>query len=142
MMLAAMVAMVLLVAAPAMADTVLRGTAVINQSNEGDQVAINRAEQDADARQFQYNPGGDATDDDSVNIEDVEIDFGFRGNGLQPFDIDIEGDVDISDDETGGAGGTGSQYQYQNQRQVQEATATGPTFDADQTQYTRNVVAF
>ena len=108
MMLAAMVAMVLLVAAPAMADAVLRGTAVVNQSNEGDQIAVNRAEQDADASQYQYNPGGDATGDDS----------------------------------TGGAGGTGSQYQYQNQRQVQDATATGPTFDADQTQYTRNVVAF
>ncbi len=138
MMLAAMVAMVLLVAAPAMADTVLRGTAVINQSNEGDQVAINRAEQDATASQYQYNPGGDATDDDSAQYEDIEI----EGNSLQGDEIEIEGDVDESDDETGGAGGTGSQYQYQNQRQVQEATATGPTFDADQTQYTRNVVAF
>jgi hypothetical protein len=77
MVLAAMVAMAMLLAvAPVMADTVLRSGAVINQSNEGDQVAINRAEQDADASQYQYNPGGDATDDDSINVEDVEIDFG------------------------------------------------------------------
>jgi hypothetical protein len=144
MMLAAVVAMVMLLAAPAMAQTtdgsiVQRCVATLDQSNEGDQVAINQADQDATVSQFQYQPGGDATDDDSV---EVDIDFDGRGPvGMSFEEIEIEGDVDISDDETGGAGGTGSQYQYQNQRQVQEATATGPTFDATQTQYSVNVVA-
>jgi hypothetical protein len=64
MMLAAMVAMVMLVAAPAMADTVLRSTAQIDQSNDGSQYAINDADQDATASQYQYQPGGDATDVD------------------------------------------------------------------------------
>jgi hypothetical protein len=145
MMLAAMVAMAILLAAPAMAQTtsgsiVERCVATLDQSNEGDQVAINQAEQDADASQFQYNPGGDATQDNSLNIDDVEIEFGGRGTpGMQFQEIEIEGDVDLSNDQTGGAGGTGSQYQYQNQRQVQDATATGPTFDASQVQYCSNV---
>jgi hypothetical protein len=65
MVLAAMVAMAMLLAvAPAMADVVLRSTAEIDQSNEGSQYAINDADQDATASQFQYQPGGDATDDD------------------------------------------------------------------------------
>ena len=75
MMLAAMVAMVmLLAAAPVMADTVLRGQATLNQSNTGDQIAVNVADQDQDASQFQYQPGGNAVDDDSVNIDEVLID--------------------------------------------------------------------
>jgi hypothetical protein len=65
MVLAAMVAMAMLLAvAPAMADVVLRSTAEIDQSNEGSQYAINDADQDATASQYQYQPGGDATDDD------------------------------------------------------------------------------
>jgi hypothetical protein len=65
MVLAAMVAMAMLLAvAPAMADVVLRSTAEIDQSNVGSQYAINDADQDATASQFQYQPGGDATDDD------------------------------------------------------------------------------
>jgi hypothetical protein len=65
MVLAAMVAMAMLLAvAPAMADVVLRSTAEIDQSNEGSQYAINDADQDATASQYQYNPGGDATDVD------------------------------------------------------------------------------
>jgi hypothetical protein len=94
MMLAAMVAMVMLVAAPAMADTVLRSTAQIDQSNDGSQYAINDADQDATASQFQYQPGGDATDDDSedIDIEDVDIDVnlgtppkgGGSGGSAQP----------------------------------------------------------
>jgi hypothetical protein len=59
MMLAAMVAMVLLLAAaPVMADTLLRSVGVTNQENEGSQFAENDADQDATASQYQYNPGG------------------------------------------------------------------------------------
>ncbi len=64
MMLAAIVAMVMLLAATAMAQTsgdnniVQRGTATLNQQANGDQVASNDATQDADASQYQYNPGG------------------------------------------------------------------------------------
>ncbi len=64
-MLAAMVAMVMmLLAATAMAQTsgdnniVQRGTATLDQQANGDQVASNDATQDADASQYQYNPGG------------------------------------------------------------------------------------
>src|SRR5215203_1784710 len=123
MMLAAMVAVAMLVAAPAMADTVLVSGAVIDQSNEGSQYAINVADQDASASQYQYNPGGSAATGDQF-----DLDFNVAGNNLQ----DVEFDVQYAGDATGGAGGTGSQYQYQNQRQVQDAEATGPTFDATQ----------
>ena len=65
MMLAAMAAMVMmLLAAPAMARTsgdnniVQRGTATLNQQANGNQVAANDADQDARARQFQFQPGG------------------------------------------------------------------------------------
>ncbi len=145
MLLAAMLAMALLVAAPAMAQVegdsnIVTGcTADLNQSNEGSQFAINDADQDATASQYQYQPGGaggDATDDESVTIDEIDVEV---GNNLEEIEIDT---VDIAD-ETGGAGGdggTGSQYQYQNQSQDQDATATGPTFDATQTQYCSNVV--
>jgi hypothetical protein len=129
MMLAAMVAMVLLVAAPAMADTVLVSGAEINQTNEGSQYAVNQADQDASASQYQYNPGGSAATGDQF-----DLDFNVAGNNLQ----DVEFDAQFAGDATGGAGGTGSQYQYQNQRQVQDATATGPTFDADQVVHSSN----
>jgi hypothetical protein len=77
MVLAATVAMAMLLAvAPAMADVVLRSTAEIDQSNVGSQVAFNEADQDATASQYQYNPGGDATQDNSLNIDEVEIDLG------------------------------------------------------------------
>jgi hypothetical protein len=132
MMLAAMAAVVLLVAAPAMADTVLVSGAEIDQSNEGSQYAVNLADQDASASQYQYNPGGSAATGDQF-----DLDFNVAGNNLQ----DIEFDGQFAGDATGGAGGTGSQYQYQNQRQVQDAEATGPTFDATQTTYSANVVA-
>ena len=132
MMLAAMAAVVLLVAAPAMADTVLVSRAVIDQSNEGSQYAVNLADQDASASQYQYNPGGSAATGDQF-----DLDFNVAGNNLQ----DIEFDVQYGGDATGGAGGTGSQYQYQNQRQVQDAEAIGPTFDATQTTDSANVVA-
>jgi hypothetical protein len=123
MMLAAMAAVVLLVAAPAMADTVLVSRAVIDQSNEGSQYAVNLADQDASASQYQYNPGGSAATGDQF-----DRDFNLAGNNLQ----DVEFDVQYAGDATGGAGGTGSQYQYQNQSQDQTARAIGPTFDADQ----------
>jgi hypothetical protein len=123
MMLAAMAAVVLLVAAPAMADTVLVSGAEIDQSNEGSQYAVNLADQDASASQYQYNPGGSATTGDQF-----DLDFNVAGNNLQ----DVEFDVQYGGDATGGAGGTGSQYQYQNQSQDQTARAIGPTFDADQ----------
>jgi len=64
MMLAAIVAMVMLLAATAMAQTsgdnniVQRGTATLNQQANGDQVASNDADQDADASQYQFQPGG------------------------------------------------------------------------------------
>ena len=116
MMLAAMVAMVMvLAAAPVMADTVLRSVAVVNQSNTGDQIAKNDADQDATASQYQYNPGGAGGD----------VQF-TAGNSLQDVS-QFGGD--------GGAGGTGSQYQYGTQDQDQDATVTGPTFDATQVQH-------
>ena len=59
MMLAAMVAMVMvLAAAPVMADTVLSSVGVVNQINEGSQFAENDADQDLNQDQYQYNPGG------------------------------------------------------------------------------------
>src|SRR5215211_6997549 len=131
MMLAAMVAMAMLVAAPAMADTVLVSRAQIDQSNEGSQYAVNLADQDASASQYQYNPGGSAATGDQF-----DLDFNVAGNNLQ----DIEFDVQYAGDATGGAGGTGSQYQYQNQRQVQDAEATGPTFDDEQDTTVKNRV--
>ena len=132
MMLAAMAAVVLLVAAPAMADTVLVSRAVIDQSNEGSQYAVNLADQDASASQYQYNPGGSAATGDQF-----DLDFNVAGNNLQ----DIEFDVQYGGDATGGAGGTGSQYQYQNQSQDQTARAIGPTFHADQDTSVNNRVA-
>jgi hypothetical protein len=132
MMLAAMAAVAMLVAAPAMADTVLVSGAQIDQSNEGSQYAVNLADQDASASQYQYNPGGSATTGDQF-----DLDFNVAGNNLQA----IEFDVQFAGDATGGAGGTGSQYQYQNQSQVQDAEAIGPTFDADQDTSVNNRVA-
>src|SRR5215210_9390860 len=121
MMLAAMVAMVmLLAAAPVMADTLLRSVAVTNQINDGNQIAKNDADQDANASQYQYNPGGAGGD----------VQF-TAGNSLQDVS-QFGGD--------GGAGGTGSQYQYQSQSQDQDATATGPTFIADQNVSANNKV--
>ena len=123
MMLAAMLAMVLLVAAPAMAQTtddsiVEECAAVLNQINEGSQYAENTADQDLNQDQYQYNPGGAGGD----------VQF-TAGNNLQDVS-QFGGD--------GGAGGTGSQYQYATQDQTQDATATGPTFDADQGQRSFN----
>jgi hypothetical protein len=132
MMLAAMAAVAMLVAAPAMADTVLVSGAQIDQSNEGSQYAVNLADQDASASQYQYNPGGSAATGDQF-----DLDFNVAGNNLQA----IEFDGQFAGDATGGAGGTGSQYQYQNQRQVQDATATGPTFSAEQTTDSANLEA-
>ena len=132
MMLAAMAAVAMLVAAPAMADTVLVSRAQIDQSNEGSQYAVNLADQDASASQYQYNPGGSAATGD-----EFDLDINVAGNNLQ----DIEFDGQFAGDATGGAGGTGSQYQYQNQRQVQDAEAVGPTFDADQDTSVNNRVA-
>ena len=76
MMLAAMLAMALLVAAPAMAQTtddsiVEECAAVLSQANEGDVVSQNVSDQTADQRQFA--PGGDA----QYNVEgdaDIEVD--------------------------------------------------------------------
>ena len=136
MMLAAMVAMVMLVAAPAMADTVLVSGAELDQTNEGDQIAVNQAEQDATASQYQYQPGGSAS---SAAGDEFDLDINVAGNNLQDVNIQDSFQFEGGGDVTGGAGGTGSQYQYQNQRQVQDATATGPTFDAEQVQYCSNV---
>jgi hypothetical protein len=119
MMLAAMVAMVLLLAAvPVMADTFLSSGASLNQVNRGSQFAENDADQDLNQDQYQYNPGGAGGD----------VQF-TAGNNLQDVS-QFGGD--------GGAGGTGSQYQYATQDQTQDATATGPTFDADQVQRSFN----
>ncbi len=90
MMLAAMVAMVMLLAAPAMAQTsgdnniVQRGTATLNQQANGDQVASNDADQDARARQFQYQPGGvGGGGGGGAAATDVDIDI--RDGGKIPF---------------------------------------------------------
>jgi hypothetical protein len=85
MMLAAMAAVVLLVAAPAMADTVLVSRAVIDQSNEGSQYAVNLADQDASASQYQYNPGGSAATGDQF-----DLDFNVAGNNLQDVEFDVQ----------------------------------------------------
>jgi hypothetical protein len=63
MMLAAMVAMVLVVVAvPAMADTVLSSDASLIQANDGNQIAVNDADQDLNQDQRQHNPGGEGGD--------------------------------------------------------------------------------
>ena len=83
MMLAAMVAMVMLLAVPAIAQTsgdnniVQQGTATLNQQANGDQVATNDADQDADASQYQYQPGGaggGGGGGGGVSVTDIDID--------------------------------------------------------------------
>ena len=138
---AAMLAMALLVAAPAvMADT--------TQTNTGDVVSQNVSDQDATQRQ--YAPGGDAQynvegdDDIEVDLETDTIivdDEGPTGSGLAPqeegdddFDVviidfgDDESEVDTDVDQTGGDGGT----QTIDQSNTQRSTATGPVFSAEQ----------
>jgi hypothetical protein len=110
--------------------------AVLNQINEGSQYAENTADQDLNQDQYQYNPGaagGDVQYNPQFQVDD--------GNSLQQTPV-----IDVEDDPVnqyageGGAGGTGSQYQYGTQDQTQDATATGPTFSAEQQQYCENVV--
>ncbi len=134
---AAMLAMALLVAAPAvMADT--------SQTNEGDVVSQNVSDQDADQRQFA--PGGDAQynveGDDDIEVDTetdtIIIDEDPTGSGLQPqeedddFDVviidfgDDESEVDTDVDQTGGDGGT----QTLDQSNTQHSTATGAAFSA------------
>ena len=125
-LVAAMLAVALLVAAPAvMADT--------TQTNTGDVVATNDNEQVVHQRQ--YAPGGDAqynNDDNDIDVDNEE-DFVFIGQRLEPdddFDIVIfeGGDVDRDNDvdQTGGDGGVQRSYQDSDQT----ATATGATFSA------------
>ncbi len=136
---AAMLAMALLVAAPA----VLAQT----QTNTGDVVSQNVSDQDATQRQ--YAPGGDAQynvegdDDIDVDLETdtiiVEDDDEATGAGLQPqeegdddFDVviidfgDDESEVDTDVEQTGGDGGT----QTLDQSNTQNSTATGAAFNA------------
>jgi type II secretory pathway pseudopilin PulG len=131
---AAMLAMALLVAAPA----VLAQT----QTNTGDVVSQNVSDQDATQRQ--YAPGGDAQynvegdDDIEVDLEtDTIIVDDLPGSGLQPqddddFDVviidfgDDESEVDTEVDQTGGDGGT----QTLDQSNTQNSTATGAAFNA------------
>ncbi len=133
MILAAMLAMALLVAAPAMAVT---------QSNEGDVIANNESTQNAD--QSQFAPGGDATfdpgdettidtddgliivfDDGSNNSKAHFIDNGFLFDGVVVIDVgDDEEDNDV--EVTGGDGGT----QELNQHSDQNANATGATLSS------------
>lgn len=133
MILAAMLAMALLVAAPAMAVT---------QSNEGDVIANNESTQNTD--QSQFAPGGDATydpgDETTIETDDgliIVLDDGYNDskyreidNGFFLFDgvlIDVGDDEEDNDVEvTGGDGGT----QEQNQHSDQNANATGATFKA------------
>ena len=153
MMLAAMLAMVMLLAAPAMAQTaddsiVERCVATLDQSNEGDVIAANESNQDA--AQYQYAPGGDADanidqnqDQDQDQYDNEEEDEEETGSSLQA-DTEEEEDVDFGDqyqyqdaniDATGGAGGTQDIDQYADQY----ATATGATFEAEQAQYCSQV---
>ena len=130
-LVAAMLAVALLVAAPAvMADT--------TQTNTGDVIAVNRSTQEQD--QYQFAPGGDAqynVDESENDIEndllivDVNDNNGQRlleeDNGFDLFifeggDRDIDNDVD----QEAGDGGTQRAYQSNNQ----DATATGATFNA------------
>ncbi len=132
---AAMLAMALLVAAPA----VLAQT----QTNTGDVVSQNVSDQDATQRQ--YAPGGDAQynvegdDDIEVDLETdtIIIDEDATGSGLQPqgdddFDVviidfgDDESEVDTDVEQTGGDGGT----QTLDQSNTQNSTATGAAFNA------------
>ena len=134
-LLAAMVAMVLSVAAPAMA-IVQRGTAVLDQTG-GD---ITQTGPTADATQYQFAPGGDA--DATVtqyqyngDDDDFPPRLGAMGN---PFDDDNNGNQYqyANADATGGDGGT--QDIDQVQRNPQSATQT---FSADQVVYSANIVA-
>ena len=137
MMLAAMLAMVMLLAAPAMAQTaddsiVERCVATLNQANEGDVIAANESNQDA--AQYQYAPGGDADAASDQDQYDVEFGFDLQDDDADDFNVDLQyQDADI--DATGGAGGT----QDADQDADQDATATGATFDAEQAQYCSQV---
>ena len=135
---AAMLAMALLVAAPAV-------LAQTQQTNEGDVISQNVSDQTATQRQ--YAPGGDAQynvegdDDIEVDLETdtIIIDEDPTGSGLAPqeegdddFDVviidfgDDESEVDTDVDQTGGDGGT----QTLDQSNTQHSTATGATFSA------------
>ena len=127
-LLGAMLAMALLVAAPAvMAQT------IANQRNTGDVISTNDATQTADQRQ--YAPGGDAQYDVEGDVDEdndtvVVRFFPNNDDGRLPV-ILIEGDrgdIDTDVDQEGGDGGT----QELDQRQTQNATATGATFGAVQ----------
>ena len=133
-LLGAMLAMALLVAAPA----VMAQTADLSQSNTGDVISTNDADQTADQRQ--YAPGGDAQFDvrgdvdeenETDNIVILATDEFLNNNG-DDFDVFIfdggDDDIDTDVDQEGGDGGT----QEIDQRQTQNATATGATFGAAQ----------
>ena len=136
--LGALLAMALLVAAPAvMAQT-------ITQSNTGDVISQNVAEQEA--AQYQYAPGGDAeafVDESEVDEENETLNvtirrdnglFNNHDDGYAYYDDNLvvidEGDdeFDIEVDQEGGDGGE----QHLTQEQDQTATATGATFSAVQ----------
>ena len=131
--LGALLAMALLVAAPAvMAQT-------ITQSNTGDVISQNVAEQEA--AQYQYAPGGAGGDVDAPG-QGIEEEGGPpMKEPLPSMELgeeeteEFEADQDI--DAAGGAGGEQDAAQYGGD---QDATATGPTFTADQVQYCSNVV--
>ena len=163
MMLAAMLAMVLVAAAPAVAQTqttedVNLGACVqyLNQSADGDVIADNDSAQDVD--QYQYAPGGEAQYSPGDDVGDVTVEddedpiiiiedgppFGNQGNsGLaEQIPVIIEGDEgdEVSDDDTttveGGAGGSQETDQYNEQT----ATATGPVLTAEQVQYCEQAI--
>ena len=153
---AAMLAMALLVAAPA----VMAQTADLSQQNTGDVISTNVSDQNATQRQFapggdaQYNvEGDDEVEEENENItildEDDEDEAEpppvvtppvlLTGGGLQPQDDDDDFDVVIIEEENeneedndvnqyGGDGGT----QTLDQNNTQHSTATGATFGAVQ----------
>ena len=131
-LLAAMVAMVLSVDAPAMA-IVLQGTATVDQTG-GD---ITQTGPTEDATQYQFAPGGDA--DATVNQYQYNGDDDDNpGRGLGRVGDNNDGNQYqyANADATGGAGGT--QDLDQVQRNPQSATQT---FSADQVAYSANIVA-
>jgi hypothetical protein len=60
--------LVALVVFAAGANTTLSSEAVLTQSNDGNQVAVNDADQDQDADQFQYQPGGAGGDATLIEV--------------------------------------------------------------------------
>ena len=129
-LLGALLALALLVAAPA----VMAQTADLSQSNAGGVISANDADQTADQRQ--YAPGGDAQYNVRGDVDEENDTLNVRlfnnNNDDDDFDVFIfdggDDDIDTDVDQEGGDGGT----QEIDQRQTQNATATGAAFGATQ----------